>query len=126
MAIQQHYYDKLCMYQQQQYNYDTNTSYAVSKAFVKCTENSVLEQAAYKVSTLDSYISSQKGTQCNYSSTLYINYSVYHTHVRTTQNYKCYVVHKLQTVLQIITLNYRQNCASVQHTFAAQERGPEG
>ena len=38
-----------------------NTSHAVSKAFGKYTENSVLEQAAYKVSNLDSYISSQKG-----------------------------------------------------------------
>ena len=61
MAIQQHYYDKLCMCQQQQYNYSRNASYAVSKAFGKYTENLVLEQAACKVSNLDSYISSQNG-----------------------------------------------------------------
>ena len=55
--------------------------------------------------------------KCNYVTkdygTLYLNYSAYYT--RTTQNYKyCYT--KLQTILQKITISYRQNYAYMQYT----------
>ena len=38
--------------------------------------------------------------------TLYVNHTAHYTY--TTQSYKFYYT-KLQTVLQLITLNYRQN-----------------
>ena len=48
------------------------------------------------------------------------------THVLQEITKPMYYANYIATVLQIITLNYRQNCARVQHTVTAKQREPEG